>query len=75
MAKFAKTIDIWSLSDHDRIKLQPGQYVTAGPGGAKGRFWGQRQSSTVVAWLDNSRGRGADYHKALRDYAKAGSTK
>lgn len=49
MALFTKTVDIWSLTPEEIAKLQPGQYVTAGPDGTKGRFYGQG-GTTVVAW-------------------------
>lgn len=49
MALFTKTVDIWSLSPEEIAKLQPGQYVQAGPQGPKGRFFGHG-ASTVVAW-------------------------
>lgn len=35
MALFTKAVDIWSLSDDEIARLQPGQYVTAGPEGPK----------------------------------------
>lgn len=74
MSRFLKTVDIWALNDEQRAKLQPGQHVKAGPDGPPGRFWGQRERSTVVAWRSNSRGKGWGYHKALRQYALAGRT-
>lgn len=49
MALFVKTVDIWSLTDEQVAALQPGQYVTAGPNGVKGRFYG-KGASVVVAW-------------------------
>lgn len=67
MAKFVKTVDIWALSSEERAKLQPGQRVTAGEDGPRGRFYGEG-SSTVVAWDGNARGRGAAYQRALADY-------
>lgn len=69
MARFTKTVDVWALSPEERAKLQPGQHVKAGE--ARGRFWGERKASTVVAWSGNSKGRGWGYHKALRQYATA----
>lgn len=68
MARFQTTLDIWALDDDARAKLQPGQWVRAGS--AFGRFLGQRRSSTVVAWSHNGKGRGLDYIRALRSYAK-----
>lgn len=70
MARFAKTVDIWSLSPEEIAKLQPGQYVTAGPDGTKGRFYGQG-ASTVVAWSARvpSGKRRAEY---LKKYAEFG---
>lgn len=72
MATYKPTVDIWALTEDELSNLQPGQWVTTGTGeGAqRGRFWGQRRSSTVVAWSGNAKGRGWDYHKALRAYAK-----
>lgn len=67
MAKFKQTVDIWALSSEERQMLQPGQFVTAGPDGPRGRFWGEGRS-TVVAWDGNARGRYADYNRAVRDY-------
>jgi hypothetical protein len=73
MAKYLKTVDIWTLTE-DQIKtLQPGQWVTAG--GSRGVFCGVKPSgSVVVAWksnMDSHRDPGA-YLRALLDYAKAG---
>lgn len=73
MAKrYTPAVDIWALTPEQRATLQPGQWVTAGPEGPKGRFWGERQVSTVVAWQGNARGRSWVYHAALRAYAKEG---
>lgn len=38
MAQYVKTPEMWDLSDEDRAKLQPGQWVTCG--GGRGRFAG-----------------------------------
>lgn len=68
--RFAPALDVWSLDPAARAALQPGQWVTAGPGGPKGRYLGQRPGgSDVVAWSDNARGR-PGYGAALRAYAK-----
>lgn len=73
MSRFTRTVDIWALSPEERAKLQPGQWVKAGDrqDASKGRFWGERSASTVVAWSGNAKGRGWGYHKALREYATA----
>lgn len=71
--RFQKTIDIWTLSEEQRAALQPGQWVIAGNGGSKGRFYGQG-ASTVVAWTGNARGRYRSYMATIRDYGKTVST-
>jgi hypothetical protein len=69
-SRFRPAVDVWALDPAGRAALQPGQWVTAGPGGAKGRYLGQtRGGSDVVAWADNARGR-PGYGAALRAYAK-----
>ena len=75
MARFTTTIDIWALTPEERSRLQPGQWVRAGDtqDASRGRFWGERKASTVVAWCGNAKGRGWDYHRALRAYATAQS--
>lgn len=71
MARFLPVVDIWALDPVARGALQPGQWVTAGPDGPKGRFLGQTRNagSEVVAWSDNARGR-PGYVASLRAYAK-----
>lgn len=71
MSRFQPTIDIWELDDEQRARLQPGQWVTAGPDGPRGRFLGQGRS-TVVGWLGNARGHRSyrDYMRTLRTYAR-----
>ncbi|SCX31089.1 hypothetical protein DSM25558_5116 [Agrobacterium sp. DSM 25558] len=70
MARFSKTVDIWNLSPEAIAKLQPGQWVKAGPDGTKGRFMGQG-ASTVVAWVGRIP-RGNRYFPYLRAYAAIG---
>lgn len=72
MNKFLPTLDIWTLSDEQRAALRPGQWVTAGVDGPKGRFYGQGRS-TVVAWIGNARASRdyAGYMRALRDYGRS----
>lgn len=70
VARFTKTVDIWSLSPEAIATLQPGQWVKAGPAGTKGRFMGQG-ASTVVAWADRIP-RGKRYFEYLRRYAAIG---
>lgn len=69
MPAFRPTVDIWALSDQERSELPIGQWVTAGPDGPKGRFYGQG-NSTVVAWVGNARGRYRSYMAAVRDYGR-----
>lgn len=73
MPKYAPTIDIWALDEAQRSSLQPGQWVTTGTDGPKGRFLGAGRGTEVVAWLGNARAskdyRG--YMATLRDYARS----
>lgn len=69
MPAFRPTLDIWELTDEQRAELPIGQWVTAGPDGPKGRFYGQGRS-TVVAWLGNARGRYRAYMATIRDYGR-----
>lgn len=69
-SRFRPAVDVWALDPAGRAALHPGQWVTAGPDGPKGRYLGQtRGGSDVVAWSDNARGR-PGYGAALRAYAK-----
>ena len=70
MARYTKAVDIWSIDQEGRSRLQIGQWVTAGPGGQRGRFYGASSRSTVVAWLGNARGRYRRYMQTLRDYGR-----
>lgn len=68
--QYAPALDIWPLPPRARAALQPGQWVTAGPNGPRGRYLGQtRSGSDVVAWAGNAKGR-PGYGAALRAYAK-----
>jgi len=67
--RYTKTLDLWTLDDEQRRKLPIGQWVTAGPDGPKGRWMGQGRASSVVAWLDNGRGRWRSYMRTIRQYA------
>lgn len=69
MPAFRPALDIWELTDAQRAELPIGQWVTAGPDGPKGRFYGQGRS-TVVAWVGNARGRYRTYMAAVRDYGR-----
>lgn len=69
MARYTKTVDIWTLSDDQRRDLAIGQWVTAGPDGGKGRFYGQGHS-TVVAWLGNCKGRYRSYMATIAQYGR-----
>ena len=70
MARFQRTIDIWSLEPEQIARLQPGQWVTAG--GSLGVFCGVRESgSVVVMWQGNAQGRDyRSYRKTLMDYGR-----
>ena len=73
MAKFQKSVDVWTLTQEQRARLQVGQHITAGgAGGATGRWCGQTKLGTDVAmWRagvkreDKSR-----KMRVLIDYAK-----
>mgnify|MGYP003655856704 CR=1 FL=1 len=73
--KFVKALDIHSLTNKERSKLQPGQWVFAGDKSAKGKFLGITKSGTVVvAWHGNATRKGnkpLEYYRALRQYALA----
>lgn len=71
--RYEPTIDIWTLTDEQRAKLPVGQWVTAGPDSARGRFLGAGRSTQVVAWLPNARGSGdyRGYMTTLRNYARS----
>jgi hypothetical protein len=71
MAAFTPTVDVWTLDEAQRSKLQPGQWVRAGEDGPIGRWMGQGRATSVVAWLGNGRGRWRSYCKTLRTYAKS----
>lgn len=70
MCKFTKTVDIWALTEEQIKKLQPGQWVKAGPDGTRGRFFGHG-ASTVVAW-EKRLPRGVRYFEYLTRYAAFG---
>lgn len=57
MAKYQKTVDIWTLTQEQRKGLQAGQWITAGKGGkyeTKGIWCGVGKSGNDVAiWLGN----------------------
>jgi hypothetical protein len=79
MARYTATIDIWTLDDAERRRLQVGQWVSAGPldatGSNRGRFYGQG-FTTAVAWLGNARGRDyRNYMRALYQYGCAVSSR
>lgn len=67
MSRFQPALDIWDLDEDQRSRLQIGQWVTAGPEGPKGRFYGQGRT-TVVAWLGNARRNYREYMRTIRDY-------
>jgi hypothetical protein len=57
MAKYQKSVDIWTLTKEEKKALQAGQWVTAGKSGmdcAKGIWCGVGKSGNDVAlWLGN----------------------
>lgn len=69
--KYTKALDIWALTPSKISQLQPGQWVYAGEPNNKGRYFGTKESgSVVVAWHGNTRkGARRAYYRALRDYA------
>ena len=71
--KYQKSINIWNMSDSERAKLQPGQWIYAGEKTSKGIFLGIRESGSVVcAWYQNAKSREyKSYIRTLRDYALA----
>ena len=70
MAKFQKSVDVWTLTQEQRARLQVGQHITAG--GATGRWCGQTKLGTDVAmWRAGvKRGDKSRKMRALIDYAK-----
>lgn len=68
--RYQQAFDIWTIPAYLRRYIQPGQWVTAGPNGPRGRYMGQRPGgSDVVAWRDNARGV-PGYGAALRAFAR-----
>jgi|TARA_R110002033_G_scaffold112721_1_gene158067 hypothetical protein len=54
MAKYQKTVDIWAATITEREALQTGQWITAGPNGARGIWCGITKSGSCVAvWCGN----------------------
>lgn len=70
MARYRPLIDIWELTEEERSKLAIGQWVTAGPDGPRGRFYGHGRS-TVVAWLDRAKGRYRSYMAFHASYGRS----
>ena len=69
---FFPSIDIWELTAEQRAKLRRGQWVQAGPGGPRGRFYAETKGGTIVAWHGNARGAAGGYRtymSVIRDYA------
>jgi hypothetical protein len=70
--RFTKTVNIWSMTDAQIAKLQPGQWVDGG--GNRGQFWGIKPSGTVVvAWYHNAKNSQnyKKYNRTLLNYAQA----
>ena len=73
MAKYQKTVDIWAATITEREGLQAGQWITAGPNGARGIWCGISPSGSCVAiWCGNmARNKNpSQYIKDLMAYAK-----
>lgn len=70
--RYVPALDVWPLPPQARAALHPGQWVTAGPGGPRGRYLGQtRGGSDVVAWQEGApKGGRRARVAALRAYAK-----
>lgn len=71
--KYQKTVDIWAATYSDRKDLQVGQWIKAGPNGARGIWCGMSPNgSCVAAWCGNmARNKNpTQYLRDLRDYAK-----
>lgn len=72
--QYVPMMDIWTLSDEQLARLQPGQWVFCGGDRTnKGIWMGQRSTgSWVVAWAGNIEGRKdpEGYLRHLRHYAK-----
>lgn len=73
MARYRSTIDIYTLNDDQRAKLQPGQWIGNGSTEPTGRWMGMGRAGTAIAaWRGNARqakGGPRAYYRAIRDYA------
>jgi hypothetical protein len=72
--KYQKALNIWNMSDSERAKLQPGQWIYAGDKSNKGIFLGVKASGSVVcAWYENVKcaREYKAYIRILRNYALA----
>tara|TARA_R110002074_G_scaffold144049_3_gene291476 strand:+ start:710 stop:934 length:225 start_codon:yes stop_codon:yes gene_type:complete len=73
MARYKKTVDVWAATITEREALQAGQWITAGPNGARGIWCGVSPSGSCVAiWCDNMarNNKPSQYIKDLMAYAK-----
>ena len=64
--------DIWSMTQEQMRKLQPGQWIYAGERDHKGQFLGVKTNDVVVvAWYGNASRRDSyrDYIRSLRRFA------
>lgn len=71
--KYQKAFDIWAMPVPFYKFIQPGQWVYAGDGEHKGRFYGVKKSGiVVVAWLGNARKhpKPSEYFKTIQNFAK-----
>lgn len=48
MARYIPTVDIWSLDDAERAKLQPGQWIRCGKSAHLSRFYRQHSGGTLA---------------------------
>jgi hypothetical protein len=75
MARFQPALDVWQLSEGQRARLMPGQWIYAGTRDHIGRYLGQKSGGVdVVAWHKRASGFPGgyrDYVKRLRQYASA----
>lgn len=69
--RFTKAVDVWALSDDERRRLQPGQWVFCGEPQYLGRFYAQSETTTVVAHLNGHRKGWPSYCRTIRDYGRS----
>ena len=67
MARYQPAIDIWTLDDTERAKLQPGQWIKCGTSQHLSRFYRQNVASTLAF-----HGPSPHATRKMRAYLKAG---